>query len=406
VGGVRDRRRHRGRAAPAPRPRGLPHQHGAPGAELAPAFAPRDTIFLQQGTVAIPGGGAAPWNWHWVKANFPAAWDVSRGSANVKVAVIDSEFDTAHVELQTKLATGRNFDSGTAQYLTGDVRSTDFATSHGTHVAGLVGAASDNGNGTPGACFDCVVIPYKISTNPGPFTSPNVNDKFVRDLSEALVEAARSDAAVINLSLGTTRDYPVLRDAIAFARNAGKVLVAAAGNFQQSNPGVAVYPGAYPGVIAVAATTPSDAIAPFSQNGDYVDVAAPGSPILSTWDSRIGTGADPAIAPTHGIGFRSESGTSMASPIVAGLAALMKAIRPDLTAAEVEGLVKASALDLGAAGPDPVYGAGRIDARKALDLALAYVRPAPAPSPPSPRPGRARGCGSSSPARPPARGCG
>jgi len=352
-----------------------------PGEGLMPAFIPRDTIFQQEGTVGLNGQPVASWNWHWVKANFPAAWDISRGSANVKVAVIDSEFDTEHVELKTKLATGRNFDSGTPQYLTGDVRGTDPQTTHGTHVAGLVGAASDNGNGSPGACFDCVVIPYKISTSGSPFTSPNVNEKFVRDLAEALVEAGRSDAVVINMSLQTTRDYPALRDAVAFARGAGKVLVAAAGNFQQSSPGVPVYPGAYQGVIAVAATLPSDAIAPFSQNGDYVDVAAPGSPILSTWDSRIGPGADPAIVPTHGQGYRAESGTSMASPIVAGLAALMKTIRPDLNPDEVEALLKASAVDLGSAGPDRVYGAGRIDARRALELAQAFVRPAPAPPP-------------------------
>ena len=140
-----------------------------------------------------------------------------RGSSSVRVAVIDSEFDTEHPDLKTKLATGRNFDSGTANYGTSNVRAETIDTAfHGSHVAGLVGAATDNGEGVPGACFDCVVIPFKIGFG----GQPNVDDKFVRDLTEALVAAGNSDAAVINMSLGTSRDHPPLRAAVDYARPA------------------------------------------------------------------------------------------------------------------------------------------------------------------------------------------
>ena len=207
------------------------------------------------------------------------------------------------------------------------------------------------------------------------------------DLTEALVEAGNSDAVVINMSLGTSRDHAPLRAAVHYARSRGKVVVASAGNSQlgqQGPSGVPNYPAAYPGVIAVASTRPDDSISPDSTNGDYVDVAAPGNPILSTWDTRLTVGLAPNLAPTHGVGFKVLAGTSMASPIVAGLVALMKTVRPDLNPDEVEALLKQSTVDLGAVGPDPVFGAGRIDALAAVRAAQAYVRPAPpvAPAPP------------------------
>ncbi len=139
------------------------------------------------------------------------------------------------------------------------------------------------------------------------------------------------------------------------------------------------YPGAYEGVIAVAATRPDDSIAPFSTNGDFVNVAAPGDAVLSTWDTRLDATAPPDKQPTHGIGYKALSGTSMASPITAGLAALMKTVRPDLTPADVKALLEQSADDLGAVGRDPVFGSGRINALRALQAAQAYVRPAPPP---------------------------
>lgn len=360
---------------------------GRPGDAVETHFTPRDNIFTGPGSVAVNGLPPAPWNWHFVVTNFPAAWDISRGSANVRVAVIDSEFDTEHLELKTKLATGRNFESGTPDYRTSNVRAINPNEIHGSHTSGLVAAATDNGNGVAGACFDCTVIPFKVGTSGVVGGVPNVDAKFVADLTEALTAAADSDAVVISMSLGTRRDHAPLRDAVAYAKSKGKVVVASAGNNQLNFPGVANYPAAYQGVFAVAATRPDDSIAPFSSNGDYVDIAAPGDSVLSTWDTRIAPGAP--NGPTHGVGFRTESGTSMSAPIVAGLAALVRTRRPDLTPDEVEAIISQSAVDLGATGRDPVFGAGRIDAAATLRNAVAYVRPAP-PAPGPPAAGRTR----------------
>jgi hypothetical protein len=184
---------------------------------------------------------------------------------------------------------------------------------------------------------------------------------------------------IISMSLGTDRLHPALQDAVNLALSRGKIIVASAGNGQLNNPGVPNYPASFPGVIGVGATQPDDNIAPFSSNGDFVDVSAPGHGILSTWDSRIPVNAPAAIAPTHGVGFKSLSGTSMATPIVSGLVALMLQLRPDLSAAEVQGILEKSAVDLGAPGKDPVFGAGRIDAFRTLQNTIAYVRPGPPP---------------------------
>ena len=357
-----------------------------PGETAGGHLTPSDTIFTQPGQVAA-GGLTASWNWHWTITNFPAAWDIARGDANTRVLVIDSEFDTEHIELKPKLLTGRNFDSGTPAYGTTSVRAReeDLGTLHGSHVAGLIAAVSDNANGVTGACFDCVVIPYKVSLRGGPPGSTQSTDaKWVRDVSEALTDAARRpDVRVINMSLGTDRFHQSLADAVALALANGKVLVASSGNGQLDNPGVKNYPASFDGVIGVGATQPDDNIAPFSTNGDFVDVSAPGHGILSTWDQRIPPNAQPPVtAPTHGVGFTNLSGTSMASPITAGLAALMLQLRPELTATEVQALLEQSSVDLGAPGRDPVFGAGRIDAAAALRATQAYVRPAPpAPAP-------------------------
>jgi subtilisin family serine protease len=364
----------------------------APGESLVMDLTPSDTIFTQPGQVAA-GGLTASWNWHWTITNFPRAWDIARGDGNTRVAVIDSEFDTEHLELKPKLLTGRNFDSGTPAYGTSSVRATaqDLGTLHGTHVAGLVAAVSDNANGVTGACFDCAVIPYKISLRGGPPGATQTTDaKFVRDLTEALVDiAGRGDVRVVNMSLGTDRFHQPMQDAVNLALANGKVLVASSGNGQLSNPGVPNYPASFPGVIGVGATQPDDNIAPFSTNGDFVDVSAPGHGILSTWDNRIPPGAAPPVTPpTHGVGFVSLSGTSMAAPITAGLVALMLQLRPELSAGEVQSLLERSAVDLGVPGRDPVFGSGRIDAFATLRNTQAYVRPAP-PAPPAP-PARTR----------------
>jgi len=348
----------------------------SPDAPIEYHFTPRDPVFTNQFQDNTSTA------WHFFKPNFPIAWDATQSSASVRVAVIDSEFDTDNPDLKEKLLVRYNAESGTPQYHTSDVKFKPGGAIHGSHTSGLVGASTDNGLGAGGACFDCGIMAIKIG---GSSSGTFVDAKFLGDIVEALTYAGNNGASVANLSLGTTRPSQALQDAVNFATSKRVVVVASAGNSQQSNPGVANYPAAYNNVIAVAATDRDDRIGDFSTNGSFVDVSAPGVDVLSTTDVN-----DPEVqtfeqqAPQAAIAAK--SGTSMASPIVAGLAGLMRSVRPDLTPAEVDLLLKRTARDLGASGRDPIYGAGRVEAGAAVAAARSYQRPRPATPPPPPPP--------------------
>jgi hypothetical protein len=342
-----------------------------PGEQISPTNQPADEIWTLTQSFQNPATQSeiAQAPWHWKVANFPAAWDYSHGSAQVPVVVIDSEFFIEHPDLKDKFLPGFNFnplDTQFGTYRTPDVKATNAQeVFHGTHVAGLVGAATNNVIGASGAGYDTPIVPLKVN-----FQSPSI----VQDVAEALNYAIGVHPAAINMSFGGTGFNPSWADALARARAAGIVPVASAANDQQQRPGFTFYPAAFPGVVAVGATTPSDQIAFFSSTGAFVDVSAPGDPILSTWDPR-----DPQ---NPNVLYNIDGGTSMASPIVAGLVALIKARRPDLTPDEIEGLIEATAVDKGLAGKDQNYGYGRIDAGRALAAAVAFARPAPpAPAP-------------------------
>ncbi|MGD9571799.1 MAG: S8 family serine peptidase [Thermoleophilia bacterium] len=356
-----------------------------PGDVLASDLTPRDPF------TANPlglGQQNLTTDYHWRVANFFPAWDASRGSSAVRIAVVDSEFDTEHPDLKNKFTTGYNAERQTPEYKTSNVRASqqqineaivnpDNNSLHGTHVAGLAAASTDNGIGVSGAGFDSILVPVKVSLNFQ--VGDTIDAKFVGDAVEGIRWAADNGATVINMSFGTPRFHQALLDATNYAASKGVILVAAAGNTQSdpSQRGTIQYPAAFPNVIAVAATDQNNAVTNFSTNGDFVDVSAPGFQIFSTWDQRApGVNINGQGAP-----YRILNGTSMASPIVAGLAALMKSVRPDLNAAEVEGLITQTAVDLGAGGRDAQFGAGLINADAAVRAAIAYTRPAPPPAP-------------------------
>jgi subtilisin family serine protease len=351
-----------------------------PGEKIDVTAQPADEIWTLTGSIQNPTTGSeiAQPAWHYRIANFPTAWDYSHGSAAVPVAIIDTEFDIDHPDLKDKFLPGINLsplDSATGTYRTTDVRGTaQDPTFHGTHVAGLVGAATNNVVGVSGAGYDTPLVPIKIN-----FNSPSI----VQDIAEALNYAIGVHPAAINMSFGGTQFNPSWADALARARAAVIVPVASAPNDQQQRPGFTFYPAAHNGVLAVGATTASDQIAFFSSTGAFVDVSAPGDPILSTWDRR----------PTSNIGatgYFVDGGTSMAAPIVSGLVALVKSRRPDLTADEIEAIIEGSAEDKGLPGKDQNYGTGRIDAGRALQQAVIYTRPSPQPPAPVVADSRAR----------------
>jgi subtilisin family serine protease len=266
----------------------------------------------------------------------------------VVVAVLDTGVGP-HAELNAALLPGRNFTDSPG----GSTDTTD-RYGHGTHVAGTIGA--DVGSYVEGVAAGVRILPVKVMSDTGSGYSSSV--------ASGIVWAADHGAAVINMSLGAPVADDVVPAAIAYARSKGVTIVAAAGNDDSSAP---FYPAAYSGVIAVSAVDDQEAKASFSNYGSDVDVAAPGVGILSTYP---------------GDRFASMSGTSMATPHVAGIAALAKATAPSLTPDQVELAIENSATDLGAPGRDDIFGRGLVDAVRAVQLARSLVaRPTPPPAP-------------------------
>ncbi|GAA4590321.1 type VII secretion-associated serine protease mycosin [Actinoplanes octamycinicus] len=291
--------------------------------------------------------------WDLTTMRVPAAWERSTG-AGVTVAVIDTGVDASHPDLAGRVLTG--YDATTDQ-----VGGSTDPQGHGTHVAGTVAALAGNGIGVAGVAPDVRILPVRVLGANG--------EGYDSDTAEGVVWAADHGADVINMSLGGTSQSSALTSAVAYARSKGVVVVAAAGNERQKGSPTS-YPGADPGVIAVAATDSADRVASYSNAGGYVDVAAPGSAILSTYPTALASS-----------GYASMSGTSMASPHVAALAALLVAARPGLTPDEVESALEDSAVDLGAAGKDNDFGYGRVDAVAALDKVAPEEKPTTTPTP-------------------------
>jgi subtilisin family serine protease len=229
---------------------------------------------------------------------------------------------------------------------------------HGTHVAGIIGASVNNRQGIAGINWHSRVIPIKALDATGAGTSFSVAD--------GIIEATDRGAKVINMSLGNYATSAFLREAVQYAYRHDVVLVAATGN-DSSQPG---YPAAYPEVLAVAATTKRLARASFSNYGSYVDVAAPGDLIASTY---------------MGGQYAALSGTSMATPHVAALAALIRSANPALRNTDVMRILTSTARDLGVRGRDDLFGYGIINVNAAVRQAMAMGKKAiPSPSPNKP----------------------
>lgn len=269
--------------------------------------------------------------------------EVSPGAlGGVVVAVLDTGV-APHAELDGALLPGQNFTTSP-----GGATDTTDRNGHGTHVAGTV--AADAGSGVEGVAVGAKVLPVKVLGDTGSGSSTGI--------SNGIVWAADQGADVINMSLGGRHSSTVYDAAVAYARSKGASVVAAAGN---DNTSATFMPAAAPGVIGVAATDQNGAKAPFSNYGSYIDVAAPGVGIVSTYP---------------GDDFAGMSGTSMASPHVAGVVALMEAAAPAITPDQVQQALTASATDLGVAGRDDVYGHGQVDAVRAVRSAKALAGPA------------------------------
>ena len=271
------------------------------------------------------------------------AWDITEGDPNVLVAVVDTGVDYTHPDLAGKVVLGYDFVNNDADPMDDN--------GHGTHVAGIIAAATNNGIGVAGVGFNTRVLAVKVLSASG--------SGFYSTVAQGITYAADHGARIINLSLRGTVSSAILQDAINYAWNKGVLIVAAAGN---DGSNAAVYPAAYPHVLAVAATDWNDNHWSLSNYGDYVDLAAPGVGIYSTdWAGGVGP-------------YASRSGTSMAAPHVAAVAALVLSVDPGLSNAQLASLLTSTADDKGDPGWDPYYGAGRVNAYAAVTAAQGSTR--------------------------------
>lgn len=288
----------------------------------------------------------------------PEAWDVTQGSSTVKIAILDSGVECTHVDLVGKCVEQLNF--------TGSSTPTDLL-GHGTHVAGIAAANTNNGVGTAGVGWNARIGSLKVCHEWPSESFPWIGMCNVADSVAGLMHAANNGYRVANMSYGSDPDpyspSQAEADAIRYAWSKGVVLVAAAGNDYADTP---IYPAAFPEVIAVAATDRYDNLAYFSTFGkSWVSVAAPGHTILSTFpNAACSLAADDPEGCYNWL-----SGTSMASPHVAGIAALVLAHTPGLTNVQARSYIENNADAAGALGQNfkAWVKYGRVNARAAVD---------------------------------------
>ena len=276
--------------------------------------------------------------WALQKIGAPAAWDIHSGTDNVIIAVIDTGVDLDHPDLAANLVPGWDFVNGDSL--------PDDDHGHGTHVAGIAAGVGNNGVGIAGVSWRAKIMPLKMLDASGSGSTYN--------LAQAIYYAADHGAKIINLSLGEPGSawpcsWTEVEAAINYAVSRGLLMVVASGNDGQYGVNC---PAAYDQVMAVGSTTSSDDRSYFSNFGPRLDIVAPGNSIYSTY--RFGS-------------YTTMSGTSMATPHVAGLAALIWSLVPSLSQVEVRNYIQTTANDLGSAGWDQYFGYGRIDARPALE---------------------------------------
>jgi subtilisin family serine protease len=302
--------------------------------------------------------------WGLEAINARQAWERTMGSPDVIVAVIDTGVDLGHPDLRGRLVSGISFvnevsgptgepGDNTVQPIKNNGPIDD--NGHGTHVAGIIAAQADNGEGIAGVAPNCRIMPVKV-------LAYNTRG-FDGDVVAGIVWAVDHGARIVNMSLGGEGGGRSLERAIQYAGARGTLVVAAMGNDGEDpthNYGANLnYPAAYSGVLAVAAVQPDSSPAGFSNHGRWCSVAAPGTRILSTTPTY-------EVYDPVSLGYDNLDGTSMATPFVAGVAALTLSAQPGLGAKELKRKLEASSRDLLFSGFDLSTGYGLVDAAAAV----------------------------------------
>jgi thermitase len=294
--------------------------------------------------------------WGMAKVQATEAWNISHGSPSAKIAILDTGIDKDHEDLVAKTVSRVNF--------TGTVSDDDLY-GHGTHVAGIAAAATNNVLGVAGLGYEASLMSVKVLDDSG--------SGYYSWVANGINWAADNGAKVINLSLGGSSGSTTLKNAIDYAWSKGVVLACAAGNSGNTSP---TYPAYYSNCLATAATDSSDKKASWSSYGSWVDVAAPGVDIYSSFPNH-------PYSINKSLNYDYASGTSMATPQVAGLAGLLFGYNLGLTNSQVRSAIETYADDI--AGTGTYWSQGRINAYRSLS---ALAAPTSTPSPTStPTPG-------------------
>jgi subtilisin family serine protease len=294
----------------------------------------------------VPNDALWSTQWGWRVVGAPRAWDASRGSPAVVIAVLDTGVDALHPDLRGATIAGYDFVNDDAD------PSDDHG--HGTSAAGVAAARTNNSEGQSGVCWACSLMPVKVLDSRGSGKSSTI--------ALGIAWAADHGAQVLNMSLGGPGTTNTLRAAVEYAASRGALLVASAGNSGVDTP---FYPAAYDQVVGVAATTESDARYSWSNYGDWVPVAAPGC----------------NTATRAGGGYVEFCGTSSAAPMVSGIAGLAFALNPNASSADVEQALAGSAT--------PVPGVarfGRVNAPTVMSAVSSTGSASPVQAPPPPPP--------------------
>ena len=343
--------------------------------------------YIQKATL-VPDDTFYNFQWHYPLINLPDAWDSTTGDSNVVVAVVDTGVFLSHPDLAANLVSGYDFISSTSISNDGDGIDANpddpgddlipgYSSFHGTHVAGTIAAVSNNDAGVAGVAHTVKVMPIR-TLGLGGGTSYDVTQGilYAAGLANDSATTPAQSADIINLSLGGPGFSGAQQDAINAARSAGVIVIAAAGNGSSNQP---FFPAAYDGVISVSAVDINKSLAPYSNYGSSIDVAAPGGDLLADLNGDLyADGVLSTVAnDSSGVrvpGYSFYQGTSMASPHVAGVVALMKSVHPALTADEVDALIVAGQITEDISGDGELnrndnYGYGLIDAQKAVQQA-------------------------------------
>ena len=265
--------------------------------------------------------------------NITTGWDITTGDPDLVLAVLDAGMDE-HAELVPRLIPGRNVAASPDNDDTSDV-----CISHGTHVAGIAAAGTDNAQGIAGVDWQCRIMPVRVLNSCSGFES---------HVAEGIVWATDHGADVINISLQFSAGSAVFHDAVRYAHGLDVTIVAASGNLGGTSVS---FPARWPETIAVGAITPGGDRWASSNMGPSLDLMAPGDAIVSLRDTTL---------------YQDLSGTSMATAHVSGVVMLMKTLDPGLAPGDIRQTLRDTALDMGAPGFDEATGHGLVDAHAAL----------------------------------------